>query len=90
MELSRLPDDLVTASRHLVQRADGLLPYPGDQLAHDLARQVAARSAPPPPWPLPPLEFLGAVVAERRSRERNRLRSRQWVPTAAELPAGWR
>lgn len=90
LELSRLPDELVTASRHLVQRADGLLPYPRRQLAQDLARQVAARTAPAPPWPLEPLEFLAAVVAERRQRERDRLTARQWVPTAAELPAGWR
>ncbi len=90
LELSRLPDDLVTASRHLVQRAGGLLPYPRDTLAHDLARQVAARTAPAPPVALPPLEFLAAVVAERRQREQQRLRPAQWVPTAAELPAGWR
>lgn len=90
LELSRLPDELVTAARHLVQRSAGLLPYPRDTLAHDLARQVAARTAPAPPVPLPPLEFLAAVVAERRDREQHRLRARQWVPTAAELPAGWR
>ncbi len=90
LELSRLPDELVTASRHLVQRADGLLAYPRQQLAHELARQMAARTAPAPPWSLEPLEFLAAVVAERRQRERNRITPRQWVPSAAELPAGWR
>lgn len=90
LELSRLPDELVTASRHLVQRADGLLPYPRDTLAQDLARQVAARTAPAPPFALPPLDFLAAVVTERRRREQQRLVPQQWVPTAAELPAGWR
>lgn len=90
LELSQLPDELVTASRHLVQRAHGLLPYPRDTLAHELARQVAARTAPAPPFTLPPLDFLAAVVAERRQREQRRLAPRQWVPTAAELPAGWR
>lgn len=90
LELSRLPDELVTASRHLVQRSSGLLAYPRETLAHDLARQVAARTAPAPPYPLPPLEFLAAVVAERRRREQLRLAPKQWVPTAAELPAGWR
>ena len=90
LELSRLPDDLVTASRHLVQRSDGLAGYPRDELARDLARQVAARTAPPPPSALPPLEFLAAVVAERRQRERTKLTRQQWVPAADELPAGWR
>jgi len=90
LELSGLPDELVTAARHLVQRADGLLGYPRDQVARDLARQVAAHTAPPPPPDLPPLEFLAAVVAERRSRESLRIRHQQWVPAAEELPAGWR
>ena len=90
LELSRLPDELVTAARHLVQRSSGLSAYPRDQVAAELARQVAARTAPPPPAALPPLEFLAAVVAERRQRERNRLAPQQWVPTAEELPAGWR
>ena len=90
LELSRLPDDLVTASRHLVQRAGGLAGHPRDELARDLARQVAARTAPPPPATLPPLEFLTAVVAERRQRERTKLTRQQRVPAAEELPAGWR
>ena len=90
LELSRLPDELVTASRHLVQRSAGLLPYPRDTLAQELARQVAARTAPAPPYPLTPLDFLAAVVAERREREQHRLTRAQWVPSAAELPAGWR
>jgi hypothetical protein len=90
LELSRLPDDLVTASRHLVQRAGGLAAYPRDELARDLARQVAARTAPPPPAALPPLEFLAAVVAERRQRERTKISRQEWVPAAEELPTGWR
>lgn len=90
LELSLLSDELVTAARHLVQRAPGLSAYPRDQLATELARQVAARTAPPAPVALPPLEFLAAVVAERRQRERAKLAPRQWVPTAEELPAGWR
>ena len=90
LELSRLPDDLVTAARHLLQRSPGLAAYPRDQLATELARQIAARTAPPPPASLPPLQFLAAVVAERRQRERTRLAGLQWVPTPEELPAGWR
>lgn len=90
LELSGLPDELVTAARHLVQRAGGLLSHPREQVARELARQVAARTAPPPPYELPPLVFLAAVVAERRSRESDRITHQQWVPAAEELPIGWR
>jgi uncharacterized RDD family membrane protein YckC len=90
LELSGLPDELVTAARHLVQRHDGLLRFPQEQLTTDLARQVADRTAPPPPPGTEPYDFLAAVVAERRRREAARLASRQWVPGAADLPAGWR
>jgi uncharacterized RDD family membrane protein YckC len=89
LELSRLPDDLLSAARSFVQRRDGLLSFPQQQLASDLARQVAAVTAPPPPAGLEPSDFLAAVVAERRHRESIRL-SRQWVPRADELPSGWR
>lgn len=91
LELSGLNDELVTASRQLVQRSPGLLEHPRRHLANELARQVAARTAPPPPPGLEPLDFLAAVVAERRRRESEKLIvHQQWVPTAAELPQGWR
>lgn len=90
LELSRLPDDLVTAARFLVQRYPALLAYPQQQLAGDLAHQVAQLTAPPPPAGLEPHDFLAVVVAERRRRETDRARPRQWVPGADELPAGWR
>jgi len=90
LELSRLPDALVTAARTFVQRYDGLLAYPQQQLANDLARQVAALTAPAPPPGLEPRDFLAAVVAERRSREAQKVVARQSVPRADQLPAGWR
>ncbi len=90
LELSRLSDELVTASRHLVQRYPRLLGYPRAHLSTELARQVSARTAPAPPRLLDPHEFLAVVIAERRRRETERLRVGQWVPTAAELPVGWR
>jgi uncharacterized RDD family membrane protein YckC len=90
LELSGVSDELITAARQLVQRAGGLSPYPRDELARDLARQIAARTAPPPPAELPPLDFLAAVVAERRQRESTRIAHLQWVPAPEELPAGWR
>ena len=90
LELSGLSDELVTAARQLLQRSSGLLSYPRDQLARDLAHQVAQRTAPPPPMSLPPLDFLAAVVAERRQRATSKVVHQQWVPAAEELPAGWR
>lgn len=90
LELSRLPDNLVTAARVFVQRYDRLLSHPRQQLAVDLAQQVAARTAPPPPSELQPRDFLAAVVAERRQRPRPPSPGAQHVPTAAELPQGWR
>ncbi|MET1006888.1 MAG: RDD family protein [Propionibacteriaceae bacterium] len=90
LELSRLPDALVTAARTFVQRYDGLLAYPQQQLALDLARQVAQLTAPAPPAGLEPRDFLTAVVVERRRRETSKLAARHSVPTAEQLPAGWR
>jgi uncharacterized RDD family membrane protein YckC len=90
LELSRLSDELVTASRQLIQRYPGLARYPRTQLSTELARQVAQRIAPPPPRFLEPDVFLTTVITERRRRETERVRARQCVPTAAELPTGWR
>jgi uncharacterized RDD family membrane protein YckC len=90
LELSRLPDALVTASRTFVQRYDGLLAYPQQQVALDLAQQVAQLTAPPPPPGLEPRDFLAAVVAERRARETHKAAARQSVPSADQLPTGWR
>ena len=36
------------------------------------------------------LTDLNRELDERREREQRRLNAAQWVPTAAELPAGWR
>ncbi|MGO1975362.1 MAG: RDD family protein [Propionibacteriaceae bacterium] len=89
LELSRVGDALLTASRHFVQRSPGLRVHPGNQLGAELARKVAARTAPAPPRTLEPVEFLAAVVTERRRRETEKIH-REWVPTAADLPQGWR
>lgn len=90
LELSRLPDELITAGRQLVQNYDALLPYPAEQLANNVAYEMASRTAPPPPTGMPPLEFIFVIVAERRRREQGRLTAQQSVPTADQLPTGWR
>lgn len=92
LELGRVPQDVLTAARQFIQRRHGLLPYPRQSIARDLAAEIHARTNPGPPWELSAEEYLVAVVAERRRRESERVtrRQQQWVPTADELPAGWR
>ncbi|MFX4272457.1 RDD family protein [Propionibacteriaceae bacterium Y1685] len=91
LELSRVPTELMTASRQFTQRREHLLKHPRESIAKDLAGKVYARTAPPPPHELDPEEYLAVVVAERRRREADRVAQRsQWVPTADELPEGWR
>lgn len=92
LELGRVPQELLTAARHFIQRREDLLRHPRTTIAQDLAEQIYARTSPPPPDGLPPEDFLAAVVAERRRREIERVSRRQqeWVPAAEELPAGWR
>lgn len=92
VELTQVPQDVLTAARHFVQRRHGLLKYPRASIAQDLAAQIFARADPAPPRPLSPEEYLAVIVAERRRRETERItnRQRQWVPAADELPAGWR
>ncbi|MGD7705001.1 RDD family protein [Microlunatus sp. Y2014] len=90
LELGRIPADLLNAARHFVQRRENLLPHPRRTIAEDLAAKIYARTSPPPPHEMPPEDYLAVVVAERRRRETERVNRRQWVPTAEELPAGWR
>lgn len=92
LELGRVPQELLTAARHFVQRRDALRPQPRSMIAADLAEQIYARTSPPPPQALPPEDFLVAVVGERRRRELERVSrsAQQWVPAKDELPAGWR
>ncbi|MDN5727549.1 MAG: RDD family protein [Propionibacteriales bacterium] len=91
LELSRVPADLLTAARQFTQRREQMLQHPRSTIAADLAAKMYGRTAPPPPMHLPPEEFLSVVVAERRRRETERVQRRdQWVPTADDLPSGWR
>ncbi|WP_408608932.1 hypothetical protein, partial [Desertihabitans aurantiacus] len=77
--------------RTVVRRSAEMRRPPRQALLDDLARQVYPRLSPPPPRPLTSEELLVAVVAERRDRARDRVRrSREGVPTAEQLPAGWR
>lgn len=90
VELSRVSDQLWNATRLFVTRAPGMTSYPRTTTATSLAHKLSVRTAPAPPPGTPPEAFLIALVAERRRREEVRGYGRQWVPAAADLPAGWR
>lgn len=90
LQLSGVGEDLLAAARTVVRRRRGLRPAPRQQLMDDLARQIGLRTTPPPPRWLSSEEFLTAVVVERRTRARDRATRLSAVPTAEQLPAGWR
>ena len=89
-DLSRVTDEQWQSTRMLVRRAAQLAAYPRETTCRAQAQRLAGRIAPPPPANTPPLDFLTALVAERRRRETAKIRSGGWVPDAVELPAGWR
>nr|WP_269449860.1 RDD family protein [Auraticoccus cholistanensis] len=90
LQLSGVPDDLLAAARTVVRRRRSLRAVPRQQLMEDLASRVWQRITPPPPRQLTSEELLVAVVAERRRRARDRSARASSVPTAEQLPAGWR
>jgi uncharacterized RDD family membrane protein YckC len=72
-DIGRLPDALATSVRSVLDRADRLHPESRARLLAELAGQVGALVAPPPPPGTPPERLLAAVLAERRSRDTQRL-----------------
>lgn len=90
LELSGVGDDLLAAARTVVRRSRALRAAPRQQLMDDLAQRISLRTSPPPPRWLSSEEFLTAVVVERRTRARDRAARLSSVPTAEQLPAGWR
>lgn len=89
LDLTRIPAEQVAAARNLVQRPDRMREQPRAELVRGLAATIARRTTPAPPPGLSPEDFLTAIVAVRRARARERLRPAA-VPTAEQLPSGWR
>lgn len=83
LDLSRVSDALALEVRQFLGRAHELAPEVRDRMGGELARSLAAVTAPPPPPGVPTWAFLSAVLAERRRRETLRLGV---LPPA---PAGW-
>lgn len=86
LDLSGLPDDLALASRQLLARASQLDDRARDELGGRLVAAVGAAVRPPSPPGTTGWEFLSAVLAERRRREEERLRSQMPAPSRAPAP----
>jgi uncharacterized RDD family membrane protein YckC len=73
LDLSRLPDGLWLALRQYLSRMDELDPQVGWNMAVRLASDVSARTGTAIPEGVQPAEYLAAVVAERQSRDAQRV-----------------
>lgn len=72
-DMASLPTGLALAVRQYLGRAATLDPATRDGLGSQLAVEVAAYVAPPPPPGTAPHDFLAAVIASRRERDLARL-----------------
>jgi uncharacterized RDD family membrane protein YckC len=85
LDLSRVTDDLALEIRHFLARAGQLAPWARDEMGARLLAELSKRT-PAPPAGTPPWVYFSAVLAERRSREIQRLRASA-VPRATAGPA---
>jgi uncharacterized RDD family membrane protein YckC len=83
LQLSVLPDGLVRAGRHYLERLAQFDPAFAAERGLALASAVAAVTAPPPPPGVPPVRYLQAVLAERHRRSMAGLASRFPSPPPA-------
>ncbi len=72
-DVAPLPAGLALAVRQLLGRHASLDPARREALTRDLAAQVATFVAPQPPPGTAPVDFLAAVVVERRVRDARRM-----------------
>ncbi|MEV0356086.1 RDD family protein [Nocardia sp. NPDC050697] len=77
-----LPDDLALAVRRYLTRLPDLTPAAAHDLGVALVRAVCAALGVPAPGTLPPVQILGAIVAERQRRALPGLRGPVLVPGA--------
>jgi uncharacterized RDD family membrane protein YckC len=73
LDLAGLDDELALAVRHFLARNRSLREPARTRLGHQLAREVAAVTNPPPPPQTPGWAYLAAVHAERHQRAMRRL-----------------
>lgn len=72
-DITTIPSGLALAARQFLTRAHEIAPAARHQIGHDLAGQIAAYVAPPPPPGTPSEAFIAAVLASRRDRDSARL-----------------
>ena len=87
LDLSALPEPLAASAASYLSRYWQLHPAARDQLGWQLATNISARVSPPPPPGLPPVAYLGAVLAERRNRELRRYDPPPAAPAPHAAPA---
>ncbi len=89
LEMSRVTDEQIAAARYALQRKDLMRKDHRARLIGSLASQIAQRISPNPPADASPEDFLTAVLAETRRRATEKVVAAR-VPSASELPPGWR
>lgn len=89
LEMSRVTDEQIAAARYALQRKDSMRKDHRARLIGSLAWQIGQRISPNPPADVSPENFLTAVLAESRRRATEKVVAGR-VPTASELPQGWR
>lgn len=72
-DIGRLPDSAARRARQFIQQAEYMAPASRSRMAVDLATELSAWVAPPPPPGTSPQDYVNAVLAERRRRELGRL-----------------
>ncbi|WP_040793837.1 RDD family protein [Nocardia higoensis] len=68
LDLSGIPEDLGLAVRQYLTRLPTLTPQAQDGIGHQLADAVCARLSVARPQQFPPVQILGAILAERQRR----------------------
>lgn len=72
-DITTIPSGLALSTRQFLIRAHEIAPAARHEIGLDLARQLSAYVAPPPPRGTPTEAFLAAVLASRRDRDTTRL-----------------
>ncbi len=87
LSLSQLPDPLALQARQFLLRGPDLDPRVRATLGESLAAEVAARTSPAPPPGTAAEPYLSAVLAERRRRDADRLRTQRAAAETTRAPA---
>jgi len=72
-DIGRIPDATARRASQFIRQAGRMAPLSRAGMAESIATELAAYVAPPPPAGTSPEDYLAAVMAERRSRDRARL-----------------